>query len=70
MNLCVNARDACRRWFDLNKAENFAFLDASYARIHIEAKAGRFVRITVVTPDRNVSRDQSRIFEPFFTTKR
>ena len=43
MNLCVNARDAMPDGGSISiKAEN-TFLDESYARMHIEAKPGRFV---------------------------
>jgi CheY-like chemotaxis protein len=51
------------------KAEN-AVLDENYARMHLEAKAGRFVLITVSDTGPGMPPDvQSRIFEPFFTTK-
>jgi two-component system cell cycle sensor histidine kinase/response regulator CckA len=47
MNLCVNARDAMPDGGSISiKAEN-TFLDESYARMHLEAKAGRFVVVTV-----------------------
>ncbi len=70
MNLCVNARDAMPDGGSISiKAEN-TFLDESYARVHIEAKAGRFVVITVSDTGPGMSPEiQSRIFEPFFTTK-
>ena len=70
MNLCVNARDAMPEGGSITiKAEN-AFVDENYARMHIEAKAGRFVLITVSDTGPGMSPEvQSRIFEPFFTTK-
>src|SRR5215217_3294273 len=70
MNLCVNARDAMLEGGSISiKAEN-VFLDENYARMHIEAKAGRFVMITVSDTGPGMSLEiQSRIFEPFFTTK-
>ncbi|MGH9874756.1 MAG: PAS domain-containing hybrid sensor histidine kinase/response regulator [Pyrinomonadaceae bacterium] len=70
MNLCVNARDAMPEGGSVAiKAEN-TFVDENYARMHIEAKAGRFVVITVSDTGPGMSPEvQSRIFEPFFTTK-
>lgn len=70
MNLCVNARDAMPEGGAISiKAEN-VFVDENYARMHIEAKAGRFVMITVSDTGPGMSPEiQSRIFEPFFTTK-
>jgi two-component system cell cycle sensor histidine kinase/response regulator CckA len=70
MNLCVNARDAMLTGGGLSmKAEN-AFLDENYARMHLEAKPGRFVAITVADTGTGMSQEiLSRIFEPFFTTK-
>ncbi|HJY30561.1 MAG TPA: PAS domain S-box protein, partial [Pyrinomonadaceae bacterium] len=47
MNLCVNARDAMPDGGSISiKADN-VFVDENYARMHIEAKAGRFVVISV-----------------------
>jgi CheY-like chemotaxis protein len=70
MNLCVNARDAMPEGGLIAiKAENMV-VDENYARMHIEAKPGRFVVITVSDTGPGMSVDiQSRIFEPFFTTK-
>ena len=70
MNLCVNARDAMPEGGSISiKAEN-VFVDENYARMHIEAKAGRFVMISVTDTGPGMSPEiQSRIFEPFFTTK-
>jgi PAS domain S-box-containing protein len=70
MNLCVNARDAMPEGGSISiKAENI-YLDENYARMHIEAKAGRFVVISVADTGPGMTPEiQSRIFEPFFTTK-
>src|SRR6185436_4840970 len=70
MNLCVNARDAMPEGGSISiKAEN-VFVDENYARMHLEAKPGRFVMITVADTGPGMSPEvQSRIFEPFFTTK-
>ena len=70
MNLCVNARDAMPEGGSISiKAENVS-VDENYARMHIEAKAGRFVVISVADTGPGMTQEiQSRIFEPFFTTK-
>jgi PAS domain S-box-containing protein len=70
MNLCVNARDAMPNGGSITiKAEN-TFVDGNYARMHIEAKAGRFVLITVADTGTGMTPEiQGRIFDPFFTTK-
>ena len=70
MNLCVNARDAMPEGGSISiKADN-VFLDENYARMHIEAKAGRFVVISVSDTGPGMTPEvQSRIFEPFYTTK-
>ncbi|HSL55892.1 MAG TPA: PAS domain S-box protein [Pyrinomonadaceae bacterium] len=70
MNLCVNARDAMPEGGSISiKAEN-GYVDENYARMHLEAKPGRFVLITVADTGPGMTAEvQSRIFEPFFTTK-
>ena len=70
MNLCVNARDAMPDGGSISISAENVFLDENYARMHIEAKAGRFVTIHVSDTGPGMSAEiQSRIFEPFFTTK-
>jgi PAS domain S-box-containing protein len=70
MNLCVNARDAMPRGGSLSITADNVLVDENYARMHIEATAGRFVVIAVVDTGTGMRPEvQSRIFEPFFTTK-
>jgi PAS domain S-box-containing protein len=70
MNLCVNARDAMARGGTIFISAENTVVDEGYARMHIEAKAGRFVVITVADNGSGMPPEtQSRIFEPFFTTK-
>ena len=70
MNLCVNARDAMPEGGSISiKAEN-VYVDENYARMHLEAKPGHFVMISVADTGPGMTPQiQSRIFEPFFTTK-
>ena len=70
MNLCVNARDAMPDGGLISINATNMVVDENYARMHIEAKPGRFVVITVADTGPGMSAEiQSRIFEPFFTTK-
>ncbi|MDQ5846946.1 MAG: PAS domain S-box protein [Acidobacteriota bacterium] len=70
MNLCVNARDAMPDGGSISITAENTLVDENYARMHIEAKAGRFVVISVADTGPGMSAEiQSRIFEPFFTTK-
>jgi two-component system, cell cycle sensor histidine kinase and response regulator CckA len=70
MNLCVNARDAMPNGGVITiKAENTT-LDEHYARMHIEAKPGKYTSISVADTGTGMPPEViSRIFEPFFTTK-
>src|SRR5205085_12229510 len=70
MNLCVNARDAMPDGGKLSiKVENL-YLDENYARLHIEAKPGRYAIITVADTGTGIpAHIVDKIFEPFFTTK-
>ena len=70
MNFCVNARDAMPSGGKLTiKADNVE-IDDNYARMNLEAKAGRFVQITIADSGSGIPPNIiNRIFEPFFTTK-
>ena len=70
MNFCVNARDAMPSGGKLTiKADNVE-IDDNYARMNLEAKAGRFVQITIADTGLGIPPNIiNRIFEPFFTTK-
>jgi PAS domain S-box-containing protein len=70
LNLCVNARDAMPGGGDLTiSAENY-ILDEHHAKMNNQAKAGRYVSITVTDSGTGIPLEIiDRIFEPFFTTK-
>lgn len=70
MNLAVNARDAMPDGGKLTiTAENFT-VDADYARLHLDAKEGSYLLITVTDTGVGIPVEIiDRIFEPFFTTK-
>ncbi len=71
MNLAVNARDAMPDGGKLTiTAENFT-VDADYARLHLDAKEGSYLLITVTDTGVGIPVEIiDRIFEPFFTTKK
>jgi nitrogen-specific signal transduction histidine kinase len=70
MNLCLNARDAMQGSGKLSvRAENVE-LDENYSRMCRDAKAGRFVCVTVGDTGTGIASEVlDKIFEPFFTTK-
>jgi PAS domain S-box-containing protein len=70
MNLCVNARDAMPDGGTLSISAENLFIDASNARMHLDAKVGPYLVITVSDTGTGISPEVlDRIFEPFFTTK-
>jgi PAS domain S-box-containing protein len=70
MNLCVNARDAMPEGGTLQITATNLWIDTHYARMHIDAKVGPYVVITVSDTGIGIEREiVDKIFEPFFTTK-
>jgi PAS domain S-box-containing protein len=70
MNLCVNARDAMLNGGTLKICAENLFIDEHYARMHLEAKVGPYIVITVADTGTGIPPEiVERIFEPFFTTK-
>ena len=70
MNLAVNARDAMPDGGRLNIATSNADVDESDLAAHPDARAGKYVVMSVT--DSGVGMDQETLqhaFEPFFTTK-
>ncbi|MDP2209558.1 MAG: CHASE3 domain-containing protein [Bacteroidota bacterium] len=70
LNLCVNARDAMPNGGKLKlAAENFE-IDESMAKIHIDAKPGRYVILSVTDTGTGIPKEIiDKIYDPFFTTK-
>jgi PAS domain S-box-containing protein len=70
LNLCVNARDAMPNGGTLTVGVQNTTMDDHYVAMNPQAKAGRYVQISVV--DTGTGMPQKiidKIFEPFFTTK-
>lgn len=70
MNLCVNARDAMPNGGTLSLTVENLFIDENYARLHLDARVGSYIVITVEDTGVGIPQEiLGRIFEPFFTTK-
>jgi len=70
LNLCVNARDAMPNGGTLNISVENCVLDEQYVGMSVEARAGRYVNISVTDSGAGIPPGLlDKIFEPFFTTK-
>ena len=70
LNLCVNARDAMPTGGKLTVSAGNTTLDAHYAGMNPEAKAGPYVLIQVEDSGTGIPPAViEKIFDPFFTTK-
>jgi CheY-like chemotaxis protein len=70
MNLCVNARDAMPRGGVLTIGLDQKELDAAGATIHLKARPGKYVVISVADTGTGIPPELlDKIFDPFFTTK-
>lgn len=70
MNLCLNARDAMPSGGILKISAKNIFIDENFAKMHLDAKVGSYIILTVSDTGIGIPNEQlDRIFEPFFTTK-
>jgi CheY-like chemotaxis protein len=70
LNLCVNARDAMPEGGTLSLSAENVEIDETYATLHADAKAGRYVLLRVADNGTGIEpKVAERIFDPFFTTK-
>jgi two-component system, cell cycle sensor histidine kinase and response regulator CckA len=70
MNLLVNARDAMPNGGELSISVANCHLDEAYAGLHIDARPGAYVVLTVTDSGVGIAPENlDRMFEPFFTTK-
>ncbi len=70
LNLCVNARDAMPAGGSLTISAENCTLDDHYIAMNPQARAGRYVLISVADTGTGIAPEIiDRIYEPFFTTK-
>jgi len=70
INLCLNARDAMPTGGTLTISAENIWIDETYASMHIEARVGAYIVLTVADTGLGINSEiLDRIFEPFFTAK-
>lgn len=70
INLCLNARDAMPTGGTLTISAENIWIDETYASMHIEARVGAYIVLTVTDTGLGINSEiLDKIFEPFFTTK-
>jgi len=70
LNLCVNSRDAMPDGGKITVCAENLLIDAPSAAMHLDAKAGPYLKIEVVdTGDGIAPEIIEKLFDPFFTTK-
>ncbi|MEL6458916.1 MAG: PAS domain S-box protein [Cyanobacteria bacterium J06621_15] len=70
LNFCLNARDAMPNGGKLTISAENIVIDDNYAQMHLDAKVGSYVVISVADNGVGIAQELlDRIFEPFFTTK-
>jgi PAS domain S-box-containing protein len=70
MNLAINSRDAMPQGGRLTIEISNEELDEEYARLHLDAKPGPYVTLSITDTGHGMDPETlSHVFEPFFTTK-